>query len=434
MEKIIVRGGNKLNGTVEIEGAKNAVLPILAASILPTEGRTVLHNVPILSDVFTMNNVIRFLNVKVGFDEDQKEITVDSTDELSYEAPFKYVSKMRASIVVLGPLLARVKHAKVAMPGGCAIGSRPIDLHLKGLEAMGAKIIRNDGYIEATTDGLKGTNIYLDFPSVGATQNIMMAATLAKGTTIIENVAREPEIVDLANFLNKMGAHVTGAGTETIKVVGVDHLHGVEHTVVQDRIEAGTFMVAAAITNGNVLIKDAVEEHNKPLISKLEEMGAQVIREDDGIRVIGPEKLKPADVKTMPHPGFPTDMQPQISVAQLAADGTSTLTETVFENRFMHLEELRRMNADFKVEGNAAVLNGPTNFSGSEVAATDLRAAAALILAGLIAKGITQVTHLEYLNRGYWHFNQKLASLGAEIKRVNDITGNEMKINSEVKN
>ncbi|WP_286006580.1 UDP-N-acetylglucosamine 1-carboxyvinyltransferase [Ligilactobacillus aviarius] len=434
MEKIIVRGGNKLNGTVEIEGAKNAVLPILAASILPTEGRTVLHNVPILSDVFTMNNVIRFLNVKVGFDEDQKEITVDSTDELSYEAPFKYVSKMRASIVVLGPLLARVKHAKVAMPGGCAIGSRPIDLHLKGLEAMGAKIIRNDGYIEATTDGLKGANIYLDFPSVGATQNIMMAATLAKGTTIIENVAREPEIVDLANFLNKMGAHVTGAGTETIKVVGVDHLHGVEHTVVQDRIEAGTFMVAAAITNGNVLIKDAVEEHNKPLISKLEEMGVQIIREDDGIRVIGPEKLKPADVKTMPHPGFPTDMQPQISVAQLAADGTSTLTETVFENRFMHLEELRRMNADFKVEGNAAVLNGPTNFSGSEVAATDLRAAAALILAGLIAKGITQVTHLEYLDRGYWHFNQKLASLGAEIKRVNDITGNEMKINSEVKN
>lgn len=434
MEKIIVRGGNKLNGTVEIEGAKNAVLPILAASILPTEDRTVLHNVPILSDVFTMNNVIRFLNVKVGFDEDQKEITVDSTDELSYEAPFKYVSKMRASIVVLGPLLARVKHAKVAMPGGCAIGSRPIDLHLKGLEAMGAKIIRNDGYIEATTDGLKGANIYLDFPSVGATQNIMMAATLAKGTTIIENVAREPEIVDLANFLNKMGAHVTGAGTETIKVVGVDHLHGVEHTVVQDRIEAGTFMVAAAITNGNVLIKDAVEEHNKPLISKLEEMGVQVIREDDGIRVIGPEKLKPANVKTMPHPGFPTDMQPQISVAQLAADGTSTLTETVFENRFMHLEELRRMNADFKVEGNAAVLNGPTNFSGSEVAATDLRAAAALILAGLIAKGITQVTHLEYLDRGYWHFNQKLASLGAEIKRVNDITGNEMKINSEVKN
>lgn len=434
LEKIIVRGENKLNGTVEIEGAKNAVLPILAASILPTEGRTVLKNVPILSDVFTMNNVIRFLNVKVGFDEEAKEIAIDSTGDLSYEAPFKYVSKMRASIVVLGPLLARVKHAKVAMPGGCAIGSRPIDLHLKGLEAMGAKIIRDDGYIEATTDGLKGANIYLDFPSVGATQNIMMAATLAQGTTIIENVAREPEIVDLANFLNKMGAKVTGAGTETIKVTGVDHLHGTEHYVVQDRIEAGTFMVAAAITQGNVLIKDAIEEHNKPLISKLEEMGAQIIQEENGIRVIGPAELKAVNVKTLPHPGFPTDMQPQISVAQLAANGTSTLTETVFENRFMHLEELRRMNANFKIEGNAAILSGPTNFSGSEVAATDLRAAAALVLAGLIAKGITQVTHLEYLDRGYWHFNQKLSALGAEIKRVNDITENEMQVESAVEN
>nr|WP_321315967.1 UDP-N-acetylglucosamine 1-carboxyvinyltransferase [uncultured Ligilactobacillus sp.] len=434
MEKIVVRGGNELNGTVNIGGAKNAVLPILAAAILPTEGRTVLHNVPILSDVFTMNNVIRFLNVKVGFDQDKKEITIDSTSDLSYEAPFKYVSKMRASIVVLGPLLARLKHAKVAMPGGCAIGSRPIDLHLKGLEAMGAKIIRTDGYIEATTDGLKGANIYLDFPSVGATQNIMMAATLAEGTTVIENVAREPEIVDLANYLNKMGAKVMGAGTETIKVVGVDHLHGADHVVVQDRIEAGTFMIAAAITHGNVLIKDAIEEHNKPLISKLKEMGADVIQEENGIRVIGPEKLSPVDVKTLPYPGFPTDMQPQISVAQLAADGTSTLTETVFENRFMHLEELRRMNADFKIEGNAAVLNGPTHFSGSEVAATDLRAAAALILAGLVATGITQVTHLEYLDRGYWHFNQKLAALGAEIKRVNDITEQEIKVENGVKN
>ena len=381
-----------------------------------------------------MNNVIRFLNVKVGFDQDKKEITIDSTSDLSYEAPFKYVSKMRASIVVLGPLLARLKHAKVAMPGGCAIGSRPIDLHLKGLEAMGAKIIRTDGYIEATTDGLKGANIYLDFPSVGATQNIMMAATLAEGTTVIENVAREPEIVDLANYLNKMGAKVMGAGTETIKVVGVDHLHGADHVVVQDRIEAGTFMIAAAITHGNVLIKDAIEEHNKPLISKLKEMGADVIQEENGIRVIGPEKLSPVDVKTLPYPGFPTDMQPQISVAQLAADGTSTLTETVFENRFMHLEELRRMNADFKIEGNAAVLNGPTHFSGSEVAATDLRAAAALILAGLVATGITQVTHLEYLDRGYWHFNQKLAALGAEIKRVNDITEQEIKVENGVKN
>lgn len=423
MEKIIVRGGRRLEGEVEIEGAKNAVLPILAAAILPTKGRTVLTNVPILSDVYTMNNVIRFLNVEVGMDEASKTIELDATGKLSYEAPFKYVSKMRASIVVLGPLLARLNHAKVAMPGGCAIGSRPIDLHLKGLEALGAKIKRHDGYIEASTDGLVGANIYLDFPSVGATQNIMMAATLAKGTTVIENVAREPEIVDLANILNKMGANVKGAGTETIKIVGVDELHGTEHAIIQDRIEAGTFMVAAALTKGNVLIKDAIAEHNIPLISKLEEMGVTVKEEVRGIRIIGPDKLKPVVVKTLPHPGFPTDMQPQVSILQLAASGTSLLTETVFENRFMHLEELRRMNADFKVEGNTVILYGPTDFNGAEVAATDLRAAAALILAGLVAKNITQVTHLQYLDRGYYHFHQKLAALGAEIKRINDVTG-----------
>lgn len=423
MEKIIVRGGHRLEGEVEIEGAKNAVLPILAAAILPTKGRTVLTNVPILSDVYTMNNVIRFLNVEVGMDEASKTIELDATGKLSYEAPFKYVSKMRASIVVLGPLLARLNHAKVAMPGGCAIGSRPIDLHLKGLEALGAKIKRHDGYIEASTDGLVGTNIYLDFPSVGATQNIMMAATLAKGTTVIENIAREPEIVDLANILNKMGANVKGAGTETIKIVGVDELHGTEHAIIQDRIEAGTFMVAAALTKGNVLIKDAIAEHNIPLISKLEEMGVTVKEEARGIRIIGPDKLKPVVVKTLPHPGFPTDMQPQVSILQLAASGTSLLTETVFENRFMHLEELRRMNADFKVEGNTVILYGPTDFNGAEVAATDLRAAAALILAGLVARNITQVTHLQYLDRGYYHFHQKLAALGAEIKRINDVTG-----------
>lgn len=423
MEKIIVRGGHRLEGEVEIEGAKNAVLPILAAAILPTKGRTVLTNVPILSDVYTMNNVIRFLNVEVGMDEASKTIELDATGKLSYEAPFKYVSKMRASIVVLGPLLARLNHAKVAMPGGCAIGSRPIDLHLKGLEALGAKIKRHDGYIEASTDGLVGANIYLDFPSVGATQNIMMAATLAKGTTVIENVACEPEIVDLANILNKMGANVKGAGTETIKIVGVDELHGTEHAIIQDRIEAGTFMVAAALTKGNVLIKDAIAEHNIPLISKLEEMGVTVKEEARGIRIIGPDKLKPVVVKTLPHPGFPTDMQPQVSILQLAASGTSLLTETVFENRFMHLEELRRMNADFKVEGNTVILYGPTDFNGAEVAATDLRAAAALILAGLVARNITQVTHLQYLDRGYYHFHQKLAALGAEIKRINDVTG-----------
>lgn len=429
MEKIIVHGGHRLEGTVEIEGAKNAVLPILAASLLASEGRTFLSNVPILSDVYTMSNVIRFLNVQVGLDESTKTMVLDATGNLSYEAPFKYVSKMRASIVVLGPLLARLGHAKVAMPGGCAIGSRPIDLHLKGLEAMGVEIERHDGYIEARTDGLKGANIYLDFPSVGATQNIMMAATLAKGTTIIENVAREPEIVDLANVLNKMGAKVYGAGTETIKVVGVDHLHGTEHTIIQDRIEAGTFMVAAALTKGNVLIKDAIIEHNKPLISKLEEMGVEIIDEENGVRIIGPEKLKPTTIKTLPHPGFPTDMQPQMSVLQLAADGTSILTETVFENRFMHLEELRRMNADFKIEGNSVILYGPTDFCGAEVAATDLRAAAALVLAGLVSRGITQVTHLKYLDRGYYKFHEKLASLGAEIKRANDVTNGKFFMN-----
>ncbi|WP_283581468.1 UDP-N-acetylglucosamine 1-carboxyvinyltransferase [Ligilactobacillus hohenheimensis] len=433
MEKIIVRGGQRLQGTVAIEGAKNAVLPILAAAILPTEGRTVLTNVPILADVYTMNNVIRFLNVQVGFEEQENTITLDATGDLSYEAPFKYVSKMRASVVVLGPLLARLGRAKVAMPGGCAIGSRPVDLHLKGLRALGATIEQHDGYIEAHADHLKGARIYLDFPSVGATQNIMMAAVLAEGTTVIQNVAQEPEIVDLANALNKMGARVVGAGTDTLKIVGVDHLHGTTYQVMQDRIEAGTFMTAAAITHGDVLVKDAVAEHNKPLISKLREMGAQVTVSPEGIRVVGPKELKPVEVKTLPHPGFPTDMQPQMTVLQLAAHGTSVLTETVFENRFMHLEELRRMNANFKVEGDTVVLYGPTKFSGAEVAATDLRAGAALVIAGLVADGITQVTHLEYLDRGYYHFHQKLAALGAEIKRVDDITPGSVRVKAESK-
>ncbi len=434
MEKIIVHGGGRLHGSVNIEGAKNAVLPILAASILPKTGRTVLTNVPILSDVYTMNNVIRFLNVKLGFNEDQKSITLDATGDLSYEAPFKYVSQMRASIVVLGPLLARLKHAKVAMPGGCAIGSRPIDLHLKGMEALGARIEQHDGYIEATTDGLIAANIYLDFPSVGATQNIMMAATLAKGTTVIENVAREPEIVDLANVLNQMGGKVTGAGTETIKITGVSEMHGAQHSIIQDRIEAGTFMVAAALTKGNVLIEDAISEHNKPLISKLEEMGVKVSEEDGGIRVIGPERLLPTSVKTLPHPGFPTDLQPQMTILQLMAHGTSVMTETVFENRFMHLEELRRMNAKFKIEGDSAVMYGPNELTGAQVAATDLRAAAALVLAGLVSKNITQVTNLKYLDRGYYKFNEKLASLGASIKRIDDLTNVQIDIRKKAEN
>lgn len=418
MEEIIVRGGNQLNGTVRIEGAKNAVLPILAASLLAEEGITTLDNVPIISDVFTMNQVIRHLNVDVDFDEQKNQVTIDASRQLEIEAPYEYVSQMRASIVVMGPLLARNGHAKVAMPGGCAIGKRQIDLHLKGFQALGAKIIQKNGYIEAIADELIGNTIYLDFPSVGATQNIMMAAVKAKGTTIIENVAREPEIVDLANILNKMGAQVYGAGTETMRIEGVDHLHAVNHSIVQDRIEAGTFMVAAAMTQGNVLIADAISEHNRPLISKLIEMGAEIIEEEGGVRVIGPKHILPTDVKTMPHPGFPTDMQAQMTAIQLVAEGTSVVTETVFENRFQHLEEMRRMNAHVKIDGNVAIMDGNHELQGAEVYATDLRAAAALVLAGLKANGITRVRNLNYLDRGYYNFHIKLQQLGADVERV----------------
>ncbi|HCR4946481.1 TPA: UDP-N-acetylglucosamine 1-carboxyvinyltransferase [Enterococcus faecium] len=418
MEEIIVRGGNQLNGTVRIEGAKNAVLPILAASLLAEEGITTLDNVPIFSDVFTMNQVIRHLNVDVDFDEQKNQVTIDASRQLEIEAPYEYVSQMRASIVVMGPLLARNGHAKVAMPGGCAIGKRPIDLHLKGFQALGAKIIQKNGYIEAIADELIGNTIYLDFPSVGATQNIMMAAVKAKGTTIIENVAREPEIVDLANILNKMGAQVYGAGTETMRIEGVDHLHAVNHSIVQDRIEAGTFMVAAAMTQGNVLIADAISEHNRPLITKLIEMGAEIIEEEGGVRVIGPKHILPTDVKTMPHPGFPTDMQAQMTAIQLVAEGTSVVTETVFENRFQHLEEMRRMNAHVKIDGNVAIMDGNHELQGAEVYATDLRAAAALVLAGLKANGITRVRNLNYLDRGYYNFHIKLQQLGADVERV----------------
>ncbi|MCA9765446.1 MAG: UDP-N-acetylglucosamine 1-carboxyvinyltransferase [Carnobacterium sp.] len=422
MEKMIVRGGKRLEGTVKVEGAKNAVLPILAATILASKGKSKLTNVPILSDVFTINEVLHHLNLTVNFNETNKEITLDASGEITFEAPFEYVSKMRASIVVMGPLLARLGHAKVALPGGCAIGTRPIELHLKGFEAMGAEVHIENGYIEAFADKLIGAHIYLDFPSVGATQNIMMAATLAEGTTTIENVAREPEIVDLANFLNRMGAKVVGAGTETIRIEGVQELVGTNHSIIPDRIEAGTFMIAAAVTKGNVLIEDAVAEHNKPLISKLTEMGVSFIEERNGLRVIGPDKLKSIDVKTMPHPGFPTDMQAQITIAQAMSEGTSTMKETVFENRYMHMEELRRMNGEFKIENQTLVIYGPAKLQGAQVAATDLRAAAALIIAGMVAEGFTRVTHLEHLDRGYYMFHKKLQALGADIERINETT------------
>lgn len=418
MEEILVQGGNRLEGSVKVEGAKNAVLPILAASILVEEGKTYLSNVPVLSDVYTINELLNNINVKNKFDTENNTIVLDATGDILTTADYDFVSKMRASIVVMGPLLARFGHARVAMPGGCAIGSRPIDLHLKGFEALGAKITRAAGYVEATADKLVGARIYLDFPSVGATENIMMAAVYAEGTTIIENVAREPEIVDLANFLNKMGAHVVGAGTETIRIEGVQTLHGTEHSVVPDRIEAGTFMVAAAVTKGDVYIEGAIAEHNRPLISKLREMGVVIEDYQDGIRVQGPEKLKPVDVKTLPHPGFPTDMQAQMTIAQLLAEGSSVLTETVFENRFMHFEELRRMGAEFKVDRQTVAMYGPSELTGASVKATDLRAAAALIIAGLTAKGLTRVSELQYLDRGYYKFHEKLIALGANIERV----------------
>lgn len=418
MQEIIVQGGNRLEGTVKIEGAKNAVLPILAASILAETGVTELKNVPILSDVHTLNELLNNINVKNSFNEEENKMMIDATGDVATIADYDFVSKMRASIVVMGPLLARFGHAKVAMPGGCAIGTRPIDLHLKGFEALGATINSQAGYVEASADKLVGARIYLDFPSVGATENIMMAAVLAEGETILENVAREPEIVDLANFLNRMGAKVIGAGTETIRIKGVESLKASSHSVIPDRIEAGTFMVAAAVTEGDVFIEGAIRDHNKPLISKLTEMGVEFEEYTTGLRVKGPKTLKPTDVKTMPYPGFPTDMQAQMSIAQLLADGTSVLNETVFENRFMHFEELRRMSADITIERQTVIMYGPAEFTGASVKATDLRAAAALIIAGLVAKGLTRVSELKYLDRGYYKFHEKLAALGANIERV----------------
>ncbi|WP_226679117.1 UDP-N-acetylglucosamine 1-carboxyvinyltransferase [Mesobacillus jeotgali] len=420
MEKIIVRGGQRLSGSVKVEGAKNAVLPVIAATLLASDGKSVIRDVPTLSDVYTINEVLRSLNAVVEFENNT--ITVDASRELKIEAPFEYVRKMRASVLVMGSLLARNGRARVALPGGCAIGSRPIDQHLKGFEAMGATVRVGNGFIEAeAVNGLHGAKIYLDFPSVGATENIMMAAVLAKGTTVIENVAKEPEIVDLANFLNKMGAKVKGAGTGTIKIEGVEVLFGADHNIIPDRIEAGTFMVASAITGGNVLVKGAVPEHLSSLVAKMEEMGVTIIEEEEGLRVIGPEKLKAVDIKTMPHPGFPTDMQSQMMALLLRAQGTSMITETVFENRFMHVEEFRRMNANIKIDGRSVIMNGPSNLQGAEVAATDLRAAASLILTGLVADGMTRVTELYHLDRGYVNFHQKLAALGADIERVSEV-------------
>ncbi|MCC1366425.1 UDP-N-acetylglucosamine 1-carboxyvinyltransferase [Staphylococcus aureus] len=421
MDKIVIKGGNKLTGEVKVEGAKNAVLPILTASLLASDKPSKLVNVPALSDVETINNVLTTLNADVTYKKDENAVVVDATKTLNEEAPYEYVSKMRASILVMGPLLARLGHAIVALPGGCAIGSRPIEQHIKGFEALGAEIHLENGNIYANAkDGLKGTSIHLDFPSVGATQNIIMAASLAKGKTLIENAAKEPEIVDLANYINEMGGRITGAGTDTITINGVESLHGVEHAIIPDRIEAGTLLIAGAITRGDIFVRDAIKEHMASLVYKLEKMGVELDYQEDGIRVRAEGELQPVDIKTLPHPGFPTDMQSQMMALLLTANGHKVVTETVFENRFMHVAEFKRMNANINVEGRSAKLEGKSQLQGAQVKATDLRAAAALILAGLVADGKTSVTELTHLDRGYVDLHGKLKQLGADIERIND--------------
>lgn len=421
MDKIVIKGGNKLTGEVKVEGAKNAVLPILTASLLASDKPSKLVNVPALSDVETINNVLTTLNADVTYKKDENAVVVDATKTLNEEAPYEYVSKMRASILVMGPLLARLGHAIVALPGGCAIGSRPIEQHIKGFEALGAEIHLENGNIYANAkDGLKGTSIHLDFPSVGATQNIIMAASLAKGKTLIENAAKEPEIVDLANYINEMGGRITGAGTDTITINGVESLHGVEHAIIPDRIEAGTLLIVGAITRGDIFVRGAIKEHMASLVYKLEEMGVELDYQEDGIRVRAEGDLQPVDIKTLPHPGFPTDMQSQMMALLLTANGHKVVTETVFENRFMHVAEFKRMNANINVEGRSAKLEGKSQLQGAQVKATDLRAAAALILAGLVADGKTSVTELNHLDRGYVDLHGKLKQLGADIERIND--------------
>ncbi len=417
MEKLVVKGGNRLVGTVKTSGAKNAVLPIIAASIL---GVTPSHldEVPMLEDVRTISEVLKCLGIKVNCTE-ENVLDIDSTEITSCEAPYELVRNMRASFLVMGPLLARKGKARISMPGGCAIGARPIDIHLKGFEALGVKIEQGHGYIEASApNGLKGTTIYFDFPSVGATENIMMAAALAEGVTVLENAAEEPEIVDLANYLNKMGAKVRGAGTDVIRIEGVKELHGADYTIIPDRIEAGTYMIAAAMTGGDIVIDNVLPEHQKPLIAKLREAGATVIEDIDKVRVIGNAPLKAVSIKTLPYPGFPTDMQPQMMAMMVVSEGRSNVTETVFENRFMHVVELNRMGASITTEGRSAAIEGPARLSGCDVRATDLRAGAAMILAGLVADGVTRVGDLHHIDRGYENIVAKLKSLGADIERV----------------
>ena len=417
MEKLIVKGGKRLVGTVKTSGAKNAVLPIIAASIM---GVTPSHfdEVPMLEDVRTISEVLKSLGIKVESKE-KNVLDIDSTTINSYEPPCELMRNMRASFFIMGPLLARMGKARIHMPGGCAIGARPVDIHLKGFEALGVVLKQEDGFIEATTpDGLKGATIYFDFPSVGATENVMMAAALAEGVTILENAAEEPEIVALANYLNKMGAKVRGAGTDVIRIEGVKELRGADYTIIPDRIEAGTYMIAAAMTGGDVIIDNVLPEHQKPLIAKLREAGAIVEEDIDKVRVIGTGSLKGVSVKTLPYPGFPTDMQAQIMAMMVVSEGNSRVTETVFENRFMHVAELNRMGAKITTADRSANIEGPAKLVGCDVRATDLRAGAAMILAGLVAEGETRIGDLFHIDRGYEDIVEKLRNLGADIERV----------------
>jgi UDP-N-acetylglucosamine 1-carboxyvinyltransferase len=420
MDTIQIRGGRRLKGEVTVEGAKNASLPILLAALLTPE-RCTFRNVPRVVDVRTTLRLLANLGARV---EDADGVVSIQAERLArLEAQYELVKTMRASFLSLGPLLARFGRARVSTPGGCAIGSRPVDLHLDGLQRMGARVRIVHGYVEAEAERLKGARIYLDFPSVGATEHLMMVATLADGTTTIEQAAREPEVVDLARALSAMGATITGAGEDVITIEGVPALHGVDFTIIPDRIEAGTFMMAAAMTGGDVYVRGARAEHLHALVLKLREAGIDVQEDADGIRVTGNGRLRSVDVKTMPYPGFPTDLQAQMMAALSLADGRSVISETIFENRFMHVLELNRMGADVKVEGNSAIVRGAATLSGAPVMATDLRASVCLVLAGLAAEGVTEVSRVYHLDRGYVRIEEKLSALGADIRRVKERKG-----------
>lgn len=417
MDKIVIRGGNRLNGEVRISSAKNSVLPIIAASVL-SRGKCIIEEAPLLDDVYVICDVLKSLNADVSIDSVNKIIVLDTTNLMNDEPVGDLVKKMRASFLIMGPMLSRFGSFKISLPGGCNIGTRPIDLHLKGLKALGAEVKVDHGYVEAHAKRLIGNKIYLDFPSVGATENIIMASVMAEGETIIENAAEEPEIEDLAMFLNNMGANIIGAGTDMIHIIGVKELKGTTHKPIGDRIEAGTFMVAAAITKSKIRISNINEHHVKPVIAKLTEMGVAMEIDKESIIVDGTGILKPIDIKTMPYPGFPTDMQPQMMALFCTIGGTSMITETIFENRFMHVSEMKRMGANIKIDGRTAVIEGIDRITGAEVKATDLRAGAALILCGLVAEGNTEITDIYHIDRGYMNIEKKFKALGADIERI----------------